>query len=88
MVPFAHPGGAIRVLSEASTANAEGCVYIGTLRAVPPTTLAYDPSITTTVIWLESAGSNTGWVDLDLVPGTYDMQVEADCAWRVTIDLR
>lgn len=86
--PFSHPGGSVRVLSEATSPSASGCVYTGTLQAVPPTVLPYDPSLTTTVVWIEGAGSGSGWVDLDLAAGAYQMAIESDCTWRVTIALR
>ncbi|MGH2358817.1 MAG: hypothetical protein ACRDGJ_12565 [Candidatus Limnocylindria bacterium] len=75
---FSHPGGSVRVLSEATSPSIAGCT-------LSPTVLAYDTSAATAVIFLVGSGSDQGWVDLVLEPGTYQMVIDTDCVWRVTV---
>ena len=83
--PFAYPGGRVRVYSVANTSSPAGCQYIGTFRSTDPAALPIDPSLLTALILLENAGSTDGWVDLDLPPASYFMQIESDCDWVVTV---
>lgn len=82
--PFAHPGGRVQVRSLV-TAGAAGCYYIGTFSATAPALLPADASLRTAVLFLEGAGSAEGWVDLELSPGSYFMEIDSDCDWTVTV---
>jgi hypothetical protein len=83
--PFAYPGGRVRVYSLANTSSPTGCQYIGTFRSTDPAALSIDPSLLTALILLENAGSTDGWVDLELPPASYFMEIESDCDWVVTV---